>query len=98
VVLHGGSVMALERRRPQTEVELKVATGTHSGTTITIPELAQRREKGQSAILLDARTARTYDPDGLTAEGAIRIDPENVVEEVREKDLPKGALIAAFCT
>jgi hypothetical protein len=51
----------------------------------------------KSVILADVRSHRSYDESDHVLTDAVRIDPENAVEEARRNGLPADALIALFC-
>lgn len=47
------------------------------------------------AIPVDARSARTWTP--VTAEGAVRVDPDRPVASAQQAGLPRGRTLAVFC-
>jgi NhaP-type Na+/H+ or K+/H+ antiporter len=51
----------------------------------------------KSVILADVRSHRSYDESDHILADAVRIDPENPVQEARRIGLPGDALIALFC-
>ncbi|HZB27076.1 MAG TPA: cation:proton antiporter [Gemmatimonadales bacterium] len=65
---------------------------------ITLEELHQLREAGEPVVLADVRTERSYRDDNLIAEGAIRLPPDEAVQQARELGLDKRATIVLYCT
>ncbi|HEX6902316.1 MAG TPA: cation:proton antiporter [Thermoanaerobaculia bacterium] len=64
---------------------------------ITLDELRALRERGEPVVILDARSHRSLENSDLTAEGAIRLDPDRTVKEAERLQLPKEAWLVAFC-
>jgi sodium/hydrogen antiporter len=72
-----------------------------AGTTserITIEAIRQLWEHDTPVTILDVRTERTWLDSETQAQGAIRIAPENVVLQMNRTNVPKSAIIAAYCT
>ncbi len=65
--------------------------------TITLAELRKLRETGQSFVILDARTERTYDLDDVTASGALRLAPDSAAAHARALNLPRNAWLVIYC-
>jgi hypothetical protein len=59
---------------------------------ITPEEVQQRRDAGEKPIILDARAS----VGDVIARGAVHVPNERI--ETWAKDVPKGALIVAYCT
>lgn len=105
VVLHGGSVMFLgnqERGEPSTESpgEQPVAPAVPAGPVpekIDLAEMLRLREAGEPVVVLDVRSARSYETSGQIAPGTIRLDPERSVQEAERLHLPREAWLVAFC-
>jgi hypothetical protein len=48
-------------------------------------------------IILDVRTERSIEGSDTMAQGAVRMPPEHVVDQARERGLPKEAWLIAYC-
>src|SRR5215208_5875271 len=65
---------------------------------ITLEELRRLQAAGEPVVLLDVRTERTYGADGTRAKGAIRLPPDDATRQAAALAVPKGAILAAYCT
>jgi len=65
---------------------------------IQVEELARRlaSEEGSRALLVDVRSHGYYDADAARIQGSIRLEPNNLGEEI--KNLPKDKNIYLYCT
>ncbi len=112
VVLHGGSLMFLGRRRrpsklrgapPATVDAVSIdhpAQETPAGPAddrITIDELGRLRQSGDPVVILDVRSEHSLLDDRRGAGGAIRIPAEHVVRRVAELAIPKNTSLILFC-
>lgn len=104
LALHGVLLIKLTRGLPARAVtgEMPVpgdaASATVGSAIITLEELAQLRERGQDVVVLDVRTEKSYDASDLRAKGALRVQPDRVVESAASLALPRNAWLAAYCT
>jgi hypothetical protein len=48
--------------------------------------------------VLDVRSARTFNESDEIAEGALRVDPERPVQEVRRMGIPQDTWLPCYCT
>jgi sodium/hydrogen antiporter len=64
---------------------------------ITIAEMQALQQSGAPVVVVDARTERSYGDSDLNPVGAERMVPQHVVEQARERGLPKEAWLAIFC-
>jgi hypothetical protein len=64
---------------------------------ITLEELKLLQDSGEPVIILDVRTERSIEGSDTMAQGAIRMPPEHVVDQARERRLPKEAWLIAYC-
>jgi len=64
---------------------------------ITIDEMRTLQEAGEPVVIVDARSARTYDGDPLTAVGSVRLQPEDPVRDATEQRLSKHANLVVYC-
>jgi sodium/hydrogen antiporter len=64
---------------------------------ITREELKRLQESGETVIILDVRTERSIEGSDTMAQGAVRMPPEHVVDQARERGLPKEAWLIAYC-
>lgn len=65
---------------------------------VQVEELAEKlaSEDGDRVLLVDVRSHGYYDPDAARIRGSIRIEPNNLSEEL--KNLPKDKDIYLYCT
>jgi hypothetical protein len=64
---------------------------------IEISELLELQRAGEPAVVVDARSDRTFNDSELLAQGAVRIAPDHAVLKVEKHHLPKSAVLAVFC-
>lgn len=77
--------------------EKPLAAETHVEERITVAELRRLQETGESVVVLDARSERTFNDSDSLAGGALRVDPDRAVAQVTKLAIPKDAWIVAFC-
>ncbi len=65
---------------------------------ITIAELRELQHRGESVVLLDVRTERSYRDDTRRAAGALRFPPDDAVRLARERALDRGGTLVLYCT
>ncbi|MBI1740011.1 MAG: VTT domain-containing protein [Candidatus Koribacter versatilis] len=65
---------------------------------VPVEELARRRvsEEGRSVLVADVRSHGYYDADSERIAGSVRLEPNNLVEEI--KNLPRDQEIYLYCT
>lgn len=104
VVLHGGGIALFMRRnggnRPKPQPlkrELAVLESEADEERITIDAVRAARARGDEVILLDARADKSYRADSRTAEGALRVEPDDPVRDATELRLSKTATLAVYC-
>lgn len=59
-------------------------------------ELKERMEKGEEMVLLDVRSADSYNGSSVKIKGSVRRDPNAVGSWY--KDVPQDKLVVAYCT
>jgi sodium/hydrogen antiporter len=64
---------------------------------ISIDEMRRLQAEGEEVIVLDVRTARSYETSGQMAPGTVRLDPERAAFEAERLRLPREAWLVAFC-
>jgi len=64
---------------------------------ISLEELQRLQSSGKRVIILDVRTDRSIEGSDVQAKGAVRLPPEQVVQQARELKLPKDAWLIAYC-
>jgi sodium/hydrogen antiporter len=60
-------------------------------------EFAELQSLGEDAVLVDARSLRSYADSKELARDAVRIDPDHPVSDAQRKGLPKNKVLAIFC-
>ncbi|MBI3539778.1 MAG: cation:proton antiporter [Candidatus Eisenbacteria bacterium] len=113
LVIHGGGIaLYLGARTPRRAAPAPAAAPADTPAPVSTPalaarddddprltldELARLRARGEPLVIADARKDAAYYGDGLKAEGAVRIDPEEPVEDAEAHRLPREATIAVYC-
>jgi 3-mercaptopyruvate sulfurtransferase SseA len=65
---------------------------------ITIEELERLlKDMEQSVLILDARSERSYLDSDQQAAGALRIDPDRSVRDMRARNVSSDTFLIAFC-
>jgi NhaP-type Na+/H+ or K+/H+ antiporter len=64
---------------------------------ITIDDFRARLARGEKLQLVDARSERTWNQDGLKARGAIRLPPDDAVRSARELGLDRHGTLVIYC-
>ena len=63
---------------------------------MTLTEIERRRNAGENVLLLDSRNPAEWDGASTKAKDAIRVGVGEVEDKVAK--IPKGAILAAYCT
>jgi hypothetical protein len=92
VLLYGGRKMA-----PSSTVQEAQEKSDLHPEYITVDQIRELEKAGETLVVIDARTERTYEESGDTAGSAVRIDPERVVQDARAQRLAREAVLVAFC-
>lgn len=64
---------------------------------IEVAELKRMNEAGSPAVLVDARSVRSFGDSDELLEGAVRLSPESSVADANRLALPKDSVLAIFC-
>jgi hypothetical protein len=64
---------------------------------ISLDEMRELQRSGDSVVLLDVRTARTFDGDPFIARDAIRMPPDDAVRIATALRIPWKATLVAYC-
>jgi cell volume regulation protein A len=64
---------------------------------ITIEEMRSLRAKGESIVIVDARSNANYDGDSITAAGAVRMDPDDPVRDATQQRLSQRSTLVVYC-
>jgi NhaP-type Na+/H+ or K+/H+ antiporter len=107
VVVHGGGIALFMRRnggarpaKPQPlKRELAVLNQSDAAEDerITLEGVATARARGDEIILIDARADKSFRADPRTAEGALRVEPDDPVRDATELQLSKTATLVVYC-
>ena len=62
---------------------------------ISCEEVCEKLDRGEEIVLLDVRRG-SWDESDVKAEGALRIEPDEI--ESRLNEIPKGKEVIAYCT
>lgn len=82
---------------PRSEVRGEAPSALEAPEKISIDEMRRLQAAGEEVIVLDVRTARSYETSGQVAPGAVRLDPERASFEAERLRLPREAWLVAFC-
>jgi NhaP-type Na+/H+ or K+/H+ antiporter len=109
ILVHGGSIIALNRRPSSSEVSRPKPPTLPAETAgppesaagdserITLEDLAGLEERGDTVILADSRTERTLEESGTTLPRAVRLHPDHAARDAAIEGIPKEAALAVFC-
>jgi hypothetical protein len=64
---------------------------------ITIDEMQAIESAGETPVVLDVRTQRTYEADPFIARGAVRLPPLDAVRLATAHRIPWKATLVAYC-
>jgi NhaP-type Na+/H+ or K+/H+ antiporter len=64
---------------------------------IAIDEMRALQAKGDSIVIVDARSNASYDSDPLEAVGAVRVQPDDPVRDATEQRLSQRATLVVYC-
>ena len=107
IVVHGGGTAFFLRRSASRGVvgpaavlaplsRSAVAVEPPTGP-ITIDEMRALQAKGESMVIVDARSIASYDSDPLEAVGAVRLSPDDPVRDATEQRLSQRAALVVYC-
>jgi NhaP-type Na+/H+ or K+/H+ antiporter len=65
---------------------------------VSIAALEALQRSDQPVVILDVRTGKTYNESDRRIPGAVRLEPDHVVDRARELGLPREAWIVTYCT
>jgi sodium/hydrogen antiporter len=108
VFLHGAGIAVFlrkdagtgpvpERARAAVDTAEPVQPAAAVPERITIEEMRQLQQAREPVIVADVRTDRTYQPDNLHAQGAIRLPPDDAVRRARELGLDHHGTVVLYC-
>jgi sodium/hydrogen antiporter len=109
VVIHGGGIAVFMRRNREPvsraagtaaapKRELTVLQSDANGDErITLDQVRSLRARGDEVIVIDARADKSYRADERTAEGALRVQPDDPVRDATELQLSKTATLVVYC-
>ena len=107
LVLHGTGIALMLQAHHRTSggqpaprtAALPIAEADPAEVTerITINELKELRQQGESVIIGDVRADRSYREDDLQAKGAVRLDPDDPVRDARALRLSQRATLVVYC-
>jgi sodium/hydrogen antiporter len=92
IFLHGASPALLMRTRPV------VTDDADPGLRISIAEMLEMQKRGETIYVLDVRQERSFLSETTMARGALRVNPDHAVTEVRRLGLPRDAWLVLYCT
>ena len=69
-----------------------------AGERISIEEVRERQARGEPVVIGDVRTERSWAEAPQMARGAVRLSPDDAVAAATRLAVPKGALLALYCT
>jgi hypothetical protein len=72
-------------------------SGADDDERITLEGVRSARARGDEVIILDARADKSFRSDPRTAEGALRVEPDDPVRDATELQLSKTATLVVYC-
>ncbi len=102
VVLHGIAIAILLPSKVSPKVEdgpsPEVATrAQETPLRITIDELRALRAGGEPVVVVDARKDKSFREDPRLPLGAVRVNPDDAVQDARALRLPRNVTLAIYC-
>jgi NhaP-type Na+/H+ or K+/H+ antiporter len=104
VVVHGGGIAIFLRRNREPkpaaarrELQVLQPAETDGNERITLDEVHAARARGEEVVIVDARADKSYRADERTAQGAVRVQPDDPVRDATELRLSKTATLAVYC-
>ena len=107
IVVHGGGTAFFLRRSASRGVvgpaavlaplSRSAVVGEPAAGPITIDEMRGLQAKGESMVIVDARSIASYDSDPLDAVGAVRLNPDDPVRDATEQRLSQRATLVVYC-
>jgi sodium/hydrogen antiporter len=90
-------IEGLTDAKPRRELAVVGQSEADADERITIEQVNAARARGEEVILVDARADKSYRADLRTAEGALRVEPDDPVRDATELRLSKTATLAVYC-
>jgi rhodanese-related sulfurtransferase len=59
--------------------------------------MRQLEHSGEKVIIADVRTERSYAPDNMRAQGAVRLPPDDAVRQARQLGLDHHGTVVLYC-
>ena len=97
IVLHGGTVMWLERQSQIQKGEKMIIPTTGPGPVISVSEVLQRVSDGEDLMLIDARSNKGYLASSETIPGSICVDPDRAVAQISSRAIDQDTMLVAYC-
>jgi sodium/hydrogen antiporter len=106
VVVHGTALAVISWRTtpaassPRTleQLESLDTDGGASSERISLEELETLRQAGREVIVVDVRKDSTYAAEGTRAKDSVRMPPDDAVAAAEALKIPRGAILALYCT
>jgi NhaP-type Na+/H+ or K+/H+ antiporter len=108
VLLHGAAIALFLRKDvgPGAKLEMDAAPPAKPAPApeivtvperITIDEMLHLKAAGEQVIVADVRTDRTWNPDQVKAQGAVRLPPDDAVRQARQLGLDHHGTVVLYC-
>jgi sodium/hydrogen antiporter len=108
VLLHGAAIALFLRKdvgpgAPLETEAARPAPAAPASVAATIPErittaeMRQLQASGERVTVADVRTDRTWNPDQVKAQGAIRLPPDDAVRRARQLGLDHHGTVVLYC-
>jgi NhaP-type Na+/H+ or K+/H+ antiporter len=95
VLIHGGSIMFLGRKKPLPRSEM-IRLSPHPDRRQEL--LVKVNELPTDIMLADVRSAKAFNESPHRLKGAVRLDPEHPVRDAERSGFNSQTWIALFCT
>ncbi len=108
IVLHGGGIGLFIRRHgaapAPTEAPAAIAPPVpvrqaeeQVPTRISIDEMRDLLARGEPIVVVDSRANRNYEPETITAAGAVRVNPDDPIRDATALRLSQRATLVVYC-
>jgi NhaP-type Na+/H+ or K+/H+ antiporter/rhodanese-related sulfurtransferase len=97
IVLHGGTVMWLERQSQIRKGEKMLLPTVGPGPVVSVSEVLQRKADGEDLIFIDARSNKSYLASSETIPDSMRVDPDRAVTQILARGISQDRFLVAYC-
>jgi NhaP-type Na+/H+ or K+/H+ antiporter len=93
----GGQVPASAGSMARRELAVVAQSEADDHERITVEEVRAAKARGDDVVIVDARADKSYRADPRTAEGAMRVEPDDPVRDATELRLSQTSTLVVYC-